>query len=108
MQLLRIAHIAWCSDASTVDILVEYFSIYWILQEPLCSSKDLECVNRINVDTSSCVKPCTGLMVTSFSKSGQTKDLEDIFPISKHYDKYKIITQNPSGQSGKRDKMYHV
>ena len=48
-------------------------------KEPLCSSKQLECVHNVRVDTSrECLPPCSGLSVTSFSKSNQMKNIEDL------------------------------
>ena len=72
------------------------------VKEPICSSpKDLECVKKVNVDTSTCLKPCSGLIVTSFSKKSVTKSVEKLFPILKDYNKFKIITEYPPGETGK-------
>ena len=46
------------------------------------------------------MKPCSGLIVTSFSKSQQNKNVKNLVPITAAYDSYKIITQNPSGYNG--------
>ena len=46
---------------------------------PLCSSNQLECVHNVRVDTRrECLPPCSGLSVTSFSKSNQMKNIEDL------------------------------
>ena len=62
--------------------------------------KKLECVNNVIVDTVSCLKPCSGLLVTSFSKSNDNKNLDDLFPFLKAYNYYKKITPYPSGYYG--------
>ena len=74
---------------------------YKIIQEPLCTFHELECVNKIKVDTSSCLKPCSGLIVTSLIKSDSDKKLENLLPDYVAYNKYKKITQYPSGSDGK-------
>ena len=72
-----------------------------IVQEPICcSAKDLECVKKLDVNSSSCLKPCSGLHVTSFSKTAAPNGLENLAPLLKDYDKYKKITEYPRGQSG--------
>ena len=53
----------------------------------------------MKVDTSNCLKPCSGLIVTSFSKSEKNKDLDALFSTSGFYDKYKKVT--PSATIGK-------
>ena len=72
-----------------------------IIQEPLCTFHELECVNKMKVDTSSCLKPCSGLIVTSLIKSDSEKKLENLLPNYAAYNKYKKITQYPSGSDGK-------
>ena len=49
-------------------------------------------------DTSSCITPCSGLIVTSFSRNDLLNDLEDMFP---EYNNYKNITPYPVGYEGK-------
>ena len=58
------------------------------------------------MDTSSCLKPCSGLIVTSFYKSEKQKNLDDLFPIYGAYNIFKKITQNPSGYSGNFIKQF--
>ena len=73
----------------------------YYLQEHFCtSSKELDCVNNISIDNSSCIKPCSGLIVTSFSKSQENEKLENLFPIIGDYNKYKKITPYPAGLTG--------
>ena len=70
-------------------------------QETLCSSpQELECANNVKVDTSSCLKPCSGLIVTSFAKSELKKDLETLFPIFRDYNLYKRVSTYPSVANG--------
>ena len=57
-------------------------------------------MNQVEVDTSSCLKPCSGLIVTSFAKSKLENDLETLFPIYKEYNLYKIVTSHPSVENG--------
>ena len=70
------------------------------MQEKLCTSKEIECVNKMKVDTSACLKPCRGLIVTSFSKTEEKKIFEDL-SIFGAYKRYKKITPYPSGYPGK-------
>ena len=72
-----------------------------VFQETLCTSpQELECVKNVEVDTSSCLKPCSGLIVTSFYKSELKKDLETLFPIFGEYNNYKKVTTYPSVVDG--------
>ena len=68
------------------------------MQEPLCTTKvQLECVNNINVGTNGCLKPCSGLYVTGYTKSAVRNNLEDVLPMYEEYNQYKKATQVPSG-----------
>ena len=58
-------------------------------------------MNQLQVDTSSCLKPCSGLIVTSFAKSEQHKDLDTLFPIIGEYNLFKKVTEYPSGANGR-------
>ena len=57
-------------------------------------------MKKLDVNSSSCLKPCSGLIVTSFSKTAAPNGLENLAPLLKDYDKYKKITEYPRGQSG--------
>ena len=46
------------------------------------------------------MKSCSGLIVTNFLKTEANKDL-DMLPLFEKYNKYKKITQYPSGHNGK-------
>ena len=73
----------------------------YIFQETLCSSpQELDCVKNMKVDTSSCLKPCSGLVVTSFAKSELKKDLGTLFPILGEYNLFKRVTTYPSKADG--------
>ena len=61
-----------------------------LLQGPICSSWQLECVNQIKIDTSKCLKPCSGVIVSSLIKS--EKKSGNQFPTFKDYDDFKINT----------------
>jgi len=71
-----------------------------VLQEPLCSSEAIECVSMINVNSSHCQKPCSGLIVTSFSFE-KNNEIDDLLSFLKPYNHYKKITQQPTGYKGK-------
>ena len=67
------------------------------MQEPFCSPKGQTCLEEIKVDTSSCLKPCSGLIVTSLSKSDEAKEMETLYPILiQPYNQYKKITKAPT------------
>ena len=53
-------------------------------------------MRNIKPNTSTCRKPCSGLIVTSFSKSEQRQDMGNLFSLLEAYDKYKKITESPS------------
>ena len=68
----------------------------------VCSSpKELECANKVDTETAYCLKPCSGLYVTSFSRSDVTDGMENLMPILENYNNYKRISEYPSGESGK-------
>ena len=85
-----------------------YFFFYKVnySQEPICSSAGLKCVEKIKLDTSNCLKPCSGFIVTSFYKSERQKNLDDLFPIYGAYNIFKKITQIPSGYNGNFIKQF--
>ena len=55
----------------------------------------MKCVNNINVDVSSCLKSCSGLIVTTFFKNEWKRDLEKMFPVHGDYADYKKTTSHP-------------
>ena len=78
-----------------------------IFKNSICSSfEELECMNKTRVDTSRCLKPCSGLIITTLAKSEQKSNWMDFFPITTVYDysKYKRETGYPSGQEGMNHK----
>ena len=55
-------------------------------------------MNNINIDNSKCLKPCSGLIVTSLSKDVPNKEIDNLLhSIIEDYNKYKIITHYPAG-----------
>ena len=50
----------------------------------------MECVNNIKVDTSGCLKPCSGLIVTSVIKSDKNRNLEELLPYVDDYVNYEL------------------
>ena len=74
----------------------------YILQEPLCSPKDLECVDGISLNDVSCLKPCSGLIVSSLSKTELKQNVEELLYFAEDYNTYKTITPSPYfGSNGK-------
>ena len=69
-------------------------------QDQLCSWELLKCVTHVKVDTSICMKPCSGMLITSFTKTEHNKNLEDVLPSLDQYNTYKKVTQYPSGFDG--------
>ena len=70
--------------------------------KPLCSSFKMKCVKNVKADNSICLKPCSGLFVNSFSKSQQSKMINNIFPnMIESYNSYKKFTDFPDGLPGK-------
>ena len=57
-------------------------------------------MNNLTKNYSNCVKPCSGLVVTGYSKTGEIKNLEDLFPVFEDYNNFKKITQYPKGYDG--------
>ena len=74
------------------------------MKDPLCSSsKDLDCVLNVehNVTSSACLPHCSGLIVSSFTKSDQNKNMESLFPVViAPYNVYKTKTEVPYGYKG--------
>ena len=67
----------------------------------MCSSlQELECVRKTSVETSSCMKPCSGLIVTSYFKFDVTNGMENLMPIIEDYNNFKTNTEFPSWDSG--------
>ena len=77
--------------------------LYVILKDPLCSSsKRIECLKEVKVVThDECVPPCSGLIVTSFAKSDQEKNVDEWFPnLMLQYNQFNKITPYPYGFEG--------
>ena len=72
-----------------------------ILQEPICSADMFECMKSIKVNASGCLHPCSGLILSSFTKSVESKNLESL--ISREVIAYRNYTKwfrFPSGIKG--------
>jgi len=82
------------NKVSKYESIIKY-STAQLFQEPLCYKEELRCVNKVNIETSSCRKPCSGLIVTSYSKTTRDNHFENL-PYLKDYENFKIITLNPS------------
>ena len=46
------------------------------------------------------MKPCSGLIVTSFSKTDLKRNFEDLPKVYEAYNQYKKVTHYPSGYNG--------
>ena len=77
------------------------------VQEPVCASNKMKCIKNIKVDTSSCMKPCSGLTVNSLYKSEQNRKWEKLFPLYQAYNRYKKVTPYPQGYDGKNFCIAH-
>ena len=70
-----------------------------ICQESLCTSKEMECAEGVVIDNFSCLKPCSGLIVSSLSKTELKQNVEDLLYFAEDYNTYKIITPSPYFES---------
>ena len=61
----------------------------------------MNCIDNIKVDTSDCLKPCSGLIVTSFTKTQENRNMDNWLTVLDDYKVYKKVTTFPSGQMGK-------
>ena len=62
----------------------------------------------IKSDDSICLKPCSGLIVTSYTRVETNNDIQDISAIFKTYNKYKRITQFPSRYKGEKTHYIYI
>ena len=70
-------------------------------QEPLCSLKDVECLRKIKINSNQCLKPCSGLILTSFSKTEPKNNLESLIEEEVlAYDKYMKWFEYPTALKG--------
>ena len=47
------------------------------IQVPVCEMQQMECVQSVEIDFSKCVKPCSGIVIASFTKS-RNINLQDL------------------------------
>ena len=79
----------------------EMFQNNWLIQVPLCSRKNMNCVQSLKLDFSSCILPCSGLVLTSFAKQENSKNIEESLPEEFHfYQIYKKHLPFPPALSG--------
>ena len=62
-----------------------------MLQDHICSLKEVACVNKLKPDDSHCLAPCTGLILTGYSKHAPAENLEDL--ISEEVAQYNQYTK---------------
>ena len=68
----------------------------------------MKCVYNIKVNDSNCFKPCSGLLVTSFSKFDTNINLKNLLPIFVEYDNYKTLFQQSSRNNGGYDVWFSL
>ena len=93
-------HETWTKGSIKVSKILSKIVVF---KNSICSSfEELECMNKTRVDTSGCLKPCSGLIITTLAKSEQKSNWMDFFPITtvNDYNKYKRKTGYPSGEEG--------
>ena len=79
------------------------FKSMTIIQAPLCSSEQMDCINNISsVDTSGCLKPCSGLIVTSFTKTQEGRIMDNWLNVLEDYYIFKKVTPFPAEILGKK------
>ena len=63
----------------------------------------MDCIinNISSVDTSGCMKPCSGLIVTSFIKTQKDRKIDNWMNVLEDYKAYKKITPFPIDEQGK-------
>ena len=70
-----------------------------LFKEALCSSmEELDCVNMIKVDTSMCLKPCSGLIATASIE--ESFNFDELLPYFLSYKRYKERMKEMSNQQG--------
>ena len=47
-------------------------------QDPVCETRQFDCVNRIKGEENNCLAPCSGLVVNSFFKTGPNNNIEGL------------------------------
>ena len=93
-------HDEWTKGSIKVSKIVSKFVVF---KNSICSSfVELECINKTRVDTSRCLKPCSGLIITTLAKSEQKSNWMYFFPVTtvNDYSTYKRKTGYPNGEKG--------
>ena len=89
------------NEVNVTIMLVIQIPLTYKFKAPLCSPEGIECANKEKIETSSkCMKPCSGLIITSFIKSEKVRSLENLFSIFGPYNEYKTVTNSPVGFQG--------
>ena len=85
--------------------MLPLLSIFLIhLQEEECSEDRSNCVKAIEVDPDLCMSPCSGLILTSLSKSESNNNVEMLnVSVVKAYDKYMKWFHFPSELKGENN-----
>ena len=77
-----------------------------IIKDPICSSKDYLCANKIEMEilvkkTENCLPPCSGLLLTSYTKTDPIEKVEDVISsVLPAYSEYTKWYDFPSGLRG--------
>ena len=70
------------------------------IQESICSEKDYDCVNNVQVNTSNCLPSCSGLTLTSYSKT-ENDNMENVpNEIAEYNTNYRKMFPFPSRLKG--------
>ena len=81
------------------------------IQEPLCTAVQLDCVRKIKADSinSKCLPECSGLILTSFSKSDSKNAIQHLIPsIDAVYKNYTKWAKFPSEMKGMQTMIYRT
>ena len=81
------------------------------MQEPLCKAVQLDCVRKIKADSinSKCLPECSGLILTSFSKSDSKNGIQYLIPsIDAVYKNYTKWAKFPSEMKGIKTMIYRT
>ena len=103
-----------CHSTSEFQIRYEVYlftlkvAINVVFQVPICNLKGSDCVNKVNIDNHSCLSPCNGLFVTSFSKTESDTNLEMLLSeYINSYDNYMKWYKFSAGLKGLQLQLYN-
>ena len=73
----------------------------FILQVPLCTIENLDCVSSLKVDKSDCLQKCSGMIVTSYDQHRLSNAVDEMvkFLSNKHLEFKDIASRYPGSYS---------